>query len=96
MPDNATNKILIYNSYHHFTNDIEIIKECQRILRKDGKLIICDHVFKRNKHSYKFCDYGGDYKTEENLVNDIEMNGFDCDTVIANGKYWRVFIFCKK
>lgn len=93
---NSVNKVLIYNAYHHFTNDIAIVNECNRLLTKDGELIICEHVLSRNRKSYKFCDYGGYYKTEENFIKDIDDTGFLCKRVIRNGKYWRIFIFSKK
>jgi SAM-dependent methyltransferase len=95
MLNMLVDKVLIYNVYHHFTDDIAMVNECSRVLRKNGKLIICEHVMNRNKKSYKFCDYGGYYKTEENFINDIENAGFKCEVVIPNGKYWRLFIFKK-
>ncbi len=91
----SVNKILIYNVFHHFTNDAAMINECNRVLRKNGKLIICEHVLKRNRKSYKFCDYGGYYKTQENFISDIEAAGFTCEKLMADGKYWRLFIFKK-
>ena len=92
----SVNKIFISNVFHHFTNDKAMINECTRVLRKNGKLIITEHVLKKNKTSYKFCDYGGYYKTEENFINDIIKNGFLLNSVIREGKYWRIFIFSKK
>lgn len=93
---NSVNKVLIYNSYHHFTNDIAVIEECRRLLTTNGNLIIAEHVLKRNRKSYKFCDFGGLYKTEEKFIKDIVDNGFYCDRVIREGKYWRIFIFSKR
>ena len=95
MPSFSVNKVFIYNVYHHFTDDIAMVKECQRVLRKNGKLIICEHVMRRNKTSYKFCDYGGFYKTEKNFISDIVDQGFICQKVIPDGKYWRTFVFVK-
>jgi SAM-dependent methyltransferase len=95
LKDNSVNKVFIYNVYHHFLNDIAVIKDCKRVLIEGGKLIIGEHVLNRNRKSFMFCDYGGYYKTEENFVKDIENSGFVCDTVIAEGKYWRLFIFSK-
>lgn len=93
IPDNSVNKILIYNAYHHFKDDIAMVKECKRVLRDDGKLIIGEHVTKRNKRSRAFCTAGGRYKTEENFVNDIVNIGFVCDTVYNSGNEWRLFVF---
>jgi ubiquinone/menaquinone biosynthesis C-methylase UbiE len=95
MLDNSVNKILVYNVYHHFSDDMAMVNECNRILRKNGKLIICEHVTKRDKKSYKFCDYGGYYKTQEHFTGDIENSGFTCEYVLANGNHWRLFIFNK-
>ncbi|MBN2779081.1 MAG: methyltransferase domain-containing protein [Bacteroidales bacterium] len=95
LPANKVNKVFIYNVYHHFSDDIAMVKECNRVLTEGGKLIIAEHVLKRNKKSYKFCDYGGYYKNESNFVSDIENCNFICDTIIEDGKYWRLFIFSK-
>jgi SAM-dependent methyltransferase len=96
LGNSLVGKVLIYNVYHHFTNDMDMMLECLRVLKSGGSLIIGEHVLKRNRKSYKFCDFGGYYKTEENFVSDIEILGFVCDTVISNGKYWRDFFFRKQ
>jgi SAM-dependent methyltransferase len=96
LGNSLVGKVLIYNVYHHFTNDMDMMLECLRVLKSGGSLIIGEHVLKRNRKSYKFCDFGGYYKTEENFVSDIERLGFVCDTVISNGKYWRDFFFRKQ
>lgn len=96
ISDNSVNKVFIYNAYHHFTNDIAIVQDCHRVLSTGGKLIICEHVLKRNRKSYKFCDYGGMYKTEYHFVNDIVNNGFSCDLIHRSGKWWRIFVFSKQ
>jgi SAM-dependent methyltransferase len=92
----VANDILIINVYHHFSDDIAIVKESKRILRRGGKLFIDEHVLRRNKYSFKFCDYGGHYKSEKNFVNDIVNTGLKCDTVYHYGKYWRIFVFSKQ
>jgi SAM-dependent methyltransferase len=92
----VANDILIINVYHHFSNDIAIVKECKRILKPGGKLFIDEHVLRRNKYSFKFCDYGGHYKSEKNFVNDILNTGLKCDTIYRYGKYWRIFVFSKQ
>lgn len=95
IKDTVANEILIINVYHHFSNDIAMVNECKRILKPGGRLFIDEHVLRRNKYSFKFCDYGGHYKSEKNFVSDIVKAGLKCDTVYRYGKYWRIFVFEK-
>ena len=74
-----------------------MIKECKRILKPNGKLIIGEFVFKKNKFSYKYCPkLGGRYKSEINFINDIVNIGYKCDTVLKKFSTYRIFIFRKK
>lgn len=93
IKSSVANTILIINVYHHFSNDLAMINECKRILKKGGKLFIDEHVLRRNKYSFKFCDYGGYYKSENNFVKDIEKLGLTCDTIYRFGEYGRSFVF---
>lgn len=93
--NSKVNKVIIFNVYHHFTDDMAVMSECYRVLVSGGQMIISEHVLKRNRKSYKFCDYGGTYKSEENFIRDVEAAGFRLDTVIRIGKYYRDFFFSK-
>jgi len=95
IKDNAVCKVIIVNVYHHFTKDKAMIKECRRILKPEGNLIIGEFVFRKNKHSYRYCPIdGGMYKSEKNFVNDIINIGFKTDTVYRQRMY-RIFVFSK-
>jgi len=96
VKNNVADKVLIFNVYHHFSNDIAMVKECKRILKPKGKIFIDEAVMNSNKFSYKFCDYGGHYKSENNFVKDIVDIGFKCDTIYRDGKYSRIFVFSKQ
>jgi len=95
LSNNSVNKVFIHNAYHHFSNDIAIIKECRRVLTQRGKLIIGENVLKRNRKSFRFCDYGGYYKTEDCFIKDIVACGFIYETIYRKGKHSRLFIFIK-
>jgi SAM-dependent methyltransferase len=94
--NNTADKVLIINVYHHFSNDIAMVNECKRILKPNGKLIIHEAVMKRNRYSFKFCDYGGHYKSEKNFVNNIVNIGFNCDTICRLDKFSRIFVFSRQ
>ena len=96
VKSNVASKIFILNVYHHFSDDMAMVRECKRILKSGGKLFIDEHVLNRNKDSFKFCDYGGHYKSEKNFVKDIVDVGLKCDTIYRFGKYWRIFVFSKQ
>lgn len=97
LKNNSANKVLIVNVYHHFSNDISMVKECKRILKTNGNLMIGEFIMRKNKHSHRFCRVvGGNYKSENNFVKDIVDIGFKCDTIYRQGKHYRIFIFTKK
>jgi SAM-dependent methyltransferase len=96
LKNNTANKVLIFNAYHHFTNDNAMVSECKRILKTGGKLYIGDFVMKKNKHSYRHCPIdGGNYKSEKNFVDDIVNTGFNCDTIYRSKRHYRFFVFSK-
>lgn len=95
---NKIDKVIIYNVFHHFDYDNEMLEEAYRLLKPCGKLIICEHVLKRNRDSWKFCSAGGHYKTEDNFITDVVSKGFDVDTVYnykSKKIAWREFVFSK-
>jgi len=92
---NKANMILIIGAYHHFTNDMAIVRECFRILKPNGRLVIHEAVMNRNKMSFRFCDWGGFYKSEKNFIKDIVGAGFKLDTIYKYDKNFRRFFFTK-
>jgi SAM-dependent methyltransferase len=93
LNNNTADKVLIFNVYHHFSNDIAMVKECKRILKPNGKLIIHEAILRRNRSSFRFCDFGGYYKSEKNFIKDITCTGLKCDTVYKLDKFSRIFVF---
>lgn len=96
IESNVADMILIINVYHHFTHDNAMVKECYRILKPNGRLFIHDAVMKREKISFRFCGWGGFYKSEKNFVEDIENIGFKCDSIQRYDKNFRGFYFHKE
>ncbi|MDR2009165.1 MAG: class I SAM-dependent methyltransferase [Bacteroidales bacterium] len=94
--DNSVSKVIMYNVYHHFKNDIIMVKEAKRVLQNNGNLIIWENVTERNMKTRRYCGDKGKYKTQENFVNDIVNLGFICDTVYKDIGDRRIFFFTKK
>ena len=42
LPSHSFDKVIIRNSFHHFTYPNEMLEDCKRILKKDGQLFIVD------------------------------------------------------
>ncbi|NOT77183.1 MAG: class I SAM-dependent methyltransferase [Cyclobacteriaceae bacterium] len=42
LPSNTFDKVIVRNTYHHFSNPDKMVKDFKRILKKDGKLYIVD------------------------------------------------------
>jgi ubiquinone/menaquinone biosynthesis C-methylase UbiE len=42
LPSNSFDKVIIRNTFHHFTYPIEMIEDCKRIMKKNAKLFIVD------------------------------------------------------
>ena len=96
--NNKVDKVLIlFDTYHHLSDDIAIIKECNRILKANGKFIVDEYVTRKNKFAYPFfCPIvGGYFKSEKNFIKDIVDNGFKCDTVYRERRHMRIFVFSK-
>ncbi len=96
IESSVADMILIINVYHHFVKDMAMVKECYRILKPHGRLFIHDAVMKKEKISFRFCDWGGFYKSEKSFVEDIESVGFVCDSVQRYDKHFRGFYFHKQ
>jgi ubiquinone/menaquinone biosynthesis C-methylase UbiE len=42
LPSNSFDKIMISNTFHHFSYPNEMLEDCKRILKKNGRLFIID------------------------------------------------------
>lgn len=51
LPDQCCNTILFARSFHHIRNHKKAFKECSRLLRDEGSIIIADPVVLESMHS---------------------------------------------
>ncbi len=72
LPSGQFDKVLIRNSYHHFTQPDKMIKDCRRILKKGGKLYIVD-ILKDETPKMPQCQF---HLTRKAFLKGIEDNGF--------------------
>lgn len=89
-------KVLIMNSYHHFDNKDQMLKEIYRVLGHHGKLIITDHIsLTGSKESSYGCDRKYFLLNEKDLVNQIVKANFKLLSVTKMARQTRVFVFEK-
>lgn len=46
LPESSIDVVLLYDTFHHFSNPEEILKELYRVLKPDGVLSFSDHHMK--------------------------------------------------
>ena len=94
--DAFADKVMIMNSYHHFANKDEMLKEIYRVLNHHGRLIITDHIsLTESKESSYGCDRKYFLLNEKDLVDQIVKSNFKFISVTKMAKQTRVFIFEK-
>lgn len=90
-------KVMIMNSYHHFDNKDEMLNEINRVLHKNGKLIITDHIsLSESRESTYGCDRKYFLLSEKDLVDQIVRANFKLLSVTPMAKQTRVFVFEKQ
>jgi ubiquinone/menaquinone biosynthesis C-methylase UbiE len=97
LPSNYFNKVLLVDTYHHFSFRKEMLTDIKRILKPKGKLIIYEVLARKEGDIYKPCRTM--IYTKDQIVSYICSNGFNLShifkTVNSNGKRVRVFTFNK-
>lgn len=68
-------KIIIRNSFHHFSNKDKMLESIRRSLKPNGRLYLNEPI-KELDPEEKICK---DLLTKEKLINEIERNGFDIE-----------------
>ena len=90
-------KILLIDTYHHLEFKDEVISDLNRILKNDGKIIVCEVIANKPGEKFKGCNTV--IFTQSQILSTFERNGFHLEQIFktANriGKKVRVFRFGK-
>lgn len=97
LPSAYFNKVLLVDTYHHFSFRDEMLTDIKRILKPNGKLVVFEVLARKKGDIYKPCQTM--IYTKDQIVSSICLNGFRLErifkTVNSNGKKVRVFTFNK-
>ncbi len=94
LPKNTFDKVVLRLVYHEFKNPEQNLKDIYEILKPDGILYIGENVQKK-QNKMKKC---GLHRTQENLIQEIENEGFKLEKIVYKSKNenYKVFKFVKK
>jgi ubiquinone/menaquinone biosynthesis C-methylase UbiE len=95
LPDTTFDKVLLIDTYHHFQNRDEMIRDVFRILKPGGKLIVNEPVGGKPGVIYKPCN--SLIETPDELISYIRERGFELERMFDNGRSGgekvKVFVF---
>ncbi|NVO09730.1 MAG: class I SAM-dependent methyltransferase [Bacteroidales bacterium] len=74
FPEISMDGVLMECSFSMMTNQKTVLKECNRVLKADGRLIISDMYARGEAAQLKGCL--GRVDSKESIINIIESNGF--------------------
>jgi SAM-dependent methyltransferase len=96
LKDGIADKVIIMNAYHHFDDKAQMLKEINRLLKPDGKLIITDHLSPNvSKKSGYGCDREYWLLNEKDFMDLLNTAGFVLDSKTKmDGKTFQ--FVCKK
>jgi ubiquinone/menaquinone biosynthesis C-methylase UbiE len=98
LPVNTFDKVLLIDSFHHFTFRDEMLADLFRILKMGGKLVVYDPVARREGAKYKLCKKK--IYTEKQITDAFVQAGFAIGPILktVNSARTRVraFIFMKR
>ena len=90
LPDNELDMIFIVNSYHHFSNPVELLQNAQPALKASGTLVIIEGVPGRYGR-------GSTHATpKEYLISQVKEAGYSFDRVAAELQRDDIYIFKKQ
>lgn len=91
--DNSMNKVIIIDAFHHFQNQKQVVKETERVLVKNGQVIIEEFNPLRMTGKLavimeKLFLMGSTFHTPLSLVNLFSGNGFKARLVDGNRMFY--------
>ena len=66
LPENTGYSVFMITVHHELDNSQSLLKDIKRILKKDGKILICDCKEYPNKHCVE----------KSTIINDLKSVGF--------------------
>jgi SAM-dependent methyltransferase len=73
LPTQLFDRVLINNTYHHFSRKIEMLADVKRITKPDGYIYLFEPIIFENQVKSFKCAY---YTSETALISEIEKAGF--------------------
>ncbi|HTH56819.1 MAG TPA: methyltransferase domain-containing protein [Cyclobacteriaceae bacterium] len=97
LPENTFDKVLLIDSFHHFTFTEEMLADLFRILKVGGKLVVYDPVARKTGEKYRLCKKK--IYTEKEITTAFANAGFRSGpifkTVNSVGSRVRAFTFIR-
>jgi len=87
LPDNKLDMVFVVNSYHHFSNPVELLKNAYPALKTSGTLVIIEGVPGRG--------YSGHTSSQKEVISQMEKAGFHFDRVATELEKDNIYIFQK-
>ncbi|HLF35405.1 MAG TPA: methyltransferase domain-containing protein [Cyclobacteriaceae bacterium] len=98
LPSGYFDKVLVIDTYHHFSNRDEMMDDINRILKPGGKLYIYDVLAKKAGDIHPACRTAIYLKGE--IISHIETRGFQFNIMEklrkVSRRKARIFVFTKK
>lgn len=67
LAENTADLVFMITVHHELKNPINLLKDVKRLLKSNGKLLICD--WKEGVHNH--------FVTKESILNDLKISGFN-------------------
>lgn len=98
LPENTFDKVLLIDTFHHFSFREEMLADILRILKIGGKLVVYDPVAQKEGQKYKLCKKR--IYTEKQIIDAFTKAGFAPGSILktvnsANSRV-RAFTFMKR
>ncbi|MCS7073201.1 MAG: class I SAM-dependent methyltransferase [Bacteroidia bacterium] len=92
LPQNTFDKVLLRLVYHEFKHPEQNLRDIYKILKPNGILYVGENLEKK-QNKQKKC---GLHRTQENLIREIEQEGFVLDKITFYKEKFHIFKFRKK
>ena len=67
LDENIADLVFMITVHHELKNPIDLLKDAKRVLKSNGKLLICDWKEDAHKH----------FVTKESIISDLKIAGFN-------------------
>lgn len=84
MEGKELDKIIIRNSYHHFSKEDDMLQSIKKSLKKGGFVYLAEQIPQLLKEGDKICP---DAVPKDEILREFRRNGFKLEGEMANGSY---------